>query len=343
MRVVPLFMIALSSVMLAACGDTTTEPSRVGAPGPGTPDFAVTSNTWTTRRDLPYARWDLAVADAPNAAGQSILYAIGGRTATGAPLGRVQAYNVATNTWTWKSDMPRPLSSTNGAGVINGKIYVSGGFYSKLWSAAGSITGSLFVYDPATNTWTQKRSMPQGGAWGVTGVINGKLYVVTTCIFADESTNWYSSCDQSNLYRYNPATDRWATLPRPKGVYMYGIGGVLYDKLYVTDGKNTEVYDPVTNLWTSKRLGPQYRYEAAAAVVHAKLYVTGGRGINAAGEWETWRTTSVYHPLTDTWTTAAPLPTARSGIAATRVFLNGRPRLEVVGGGLPGNNLQYIP
>ena len=30
-------------------------------------------------------------------------------------------------------------------------------------------------------------------------------------------------------------------------------------------------------------------------------------------------------------------------LTATRVFLNGQPRVEVVGGSRPGNNLQYIP
>ena len=44
-----------------------------------------------------------------------------------------------------------------------------------------------------------------------------------------------------------------------------------------------------------------------------------------------------------TWTTAAPLPTVRYGVAAMRVFFDGRPRIEVVGGSAPGNNLQYIP
>ncbi len=40
------------------------------------------------------------------------------------------------------------------------------------------------MYDPAKNTWAEKSRMPdvedlQAGGTGVTGVINGKLYVVT--------------------------------------------------------------------------------------------------------------------------------------------------------------------
>ena len=44
------------------------------------------------------------------------------------PLAKVTAYNVATNTWTDRRPLPVPLAWSNGAGVINGKIYVSGGF-----------------------------------------------------------------------------------------------------------------------------------------------------------------------------------------------------------------------
>jgi hypothetical protein len=37
------------------------------------------------------------------------------------------------------------------------------------------------------------------------------------------------------------------------------------------------------------------------------------------------------------------MPNARSRVVASQVFLNGKPRIQVVGGRAPGNNLQYIP
>lgn len=55
------------------------------------------------------------------------------------------------------------------------------------------------------------------------------------------------------------------------------------------------------------------------------------------------RTTTVYDPAIDSWTNKAPMPTARSRIAASRVVVNGKARLEVVGGPGPGNNLAFIP
>jgi N-acetylneuraminic acid mutarotase len=79
-------------------------------------------------------------------------------------------------------------------------------------------------------------------------------------------------------------------------------------------------------------------------VLEGKLYVMGGERYNAARHaFETLDITIVYDPATDTWTRRASLPSPRSGIAASRVFLGGQPRIEVVGGVAPGNNLQYIP
>lgn len=333
-----IILLGLGVLALASCADETTAPSTM--PTVAGPELAVAHNTWLTRRDMPLERWDLAVAAVVNAAGQHVVYAIGGRTATEAPLGRVQAYNVATNTWSWKAPLPQALSATNGAGVINGKIYVSGGLFDLRWHAEG-VSSALYMYNPATNVWTEKSRMPAMGFRGVTGVIKGKLYVVTTCVEEPfDGANLFDDCEPSKFFRYNPATDRWATLPRPQGTY--GMGAVLGEKLYVTNGGDVEVYDPVTNRWTLKSSAGQSRFGGTATAQGAKLFLIGGREVTPTGV-QPVRTVKVYHPTTNTWTDAAPLPTARDGIASTRVFIDGRPRIQVVGGSLPGNNLQYIP
>ena len=75
-----------------------------------------------------------------------------------------------------------------------------------------------------------------------------------------------------------------------------------------------------------------------------KLYVIGGNSWNAAHDAvETLDLTSVFNPLTNLWSRRAPLPSPRVGIVGTMVMLNGTPRIEVIGGPAPGNNLQYIP
>jgi len=73
--------------------------------------------------------------------------------------------------------MPGRRYNGDGAGVINGKLYVAGG-----WNYPDSVLpqSQLFVYDPATNQWSTGAPMPQqvlyGSAGGATGVIGGKLY-----------------------------------------------------------------------------------------------------------------------------------------------------------------------
>jgi hypothetical protein len=37
------------------------------------------------------------------------------------------------------------------------------------------------------------------------------------------------------------------------------------------------------------------------------------------------------------------MPTARGDFTASRVVVDGTPRIEAVGGARPGNNVQYVP
>src|SRR4051812_4666892 len=54
-------------------------------------------------------------------------------------------------------------------------------------------------------------------------------------------------------------------------------------------------------------------------------------------------TTSRYDPITNTWKNLTPSPRGGAGLAADRVVVGGQPRIDLVGGPRPGNNLQYIP
>ena len=97
-RFVSLTTLTLHSVLLASCSDTATQPRSTEVPELGA-ELAVASDSWVNRANMPgIERVELTTAVVPNASGQSILYAIGGRTLAGGSLGKVQAYNVATNT-----------------------------------------------------------------------------------------------------------------------------------------------------------------------------------------------------------------------------------------------------
>jgi len=356
-------VLGLGVLALASCGsDETTAPTKT--PAVAGPELAVAHNTWLTRRDMwSTERTDFATATVPNAAGQSVVYVIGGRGGSNVGLTSVMAYNAVTNIWTLRAPLPWPLYGTNKAGVINGKIYVAGGYRGRWPPNSG-----LLVYDPAKNSWVRK-SMPliyespdgefeefaAGG--GVTGAIGGQLYVLAECI--GKGGWYYSDCEVNPgtlLLRYNPVTDRWTKLATPPvgsyaGLDVSGMAGVIGGKLYVVGcgralycGEGLlAVYDPATNTWTEKRGLGRRRYGAASVVHAGKLYLIGGTRYNADGTREVLRANIAYDPTTDRWTNYAPLPSARTGIGGSLVTLNGLSRIEVVGGSRPGNNLQYIP
>jgi Kelch motif protein len=328
-------LLTLGSLGLAACGEEATQPNPA-EDQPTAAQLADTSNGWLTRRDMPLDLVSQTAAVVPNAKGESILYVIGGRQASNwrpVPLGEVRAYNVATNTWFSKRDMPLARYGMNGAGVINGKIYVSGGYGSNREAPPSS---ALFVYDPAADTWSRKRDMPAPCGGGATVVIGGKLYVVTFSPGLPDTV--------ANFFRYNPNTDSWTRLPSPSNYSRLdpGGGGVIDKKLYLIGPRILE-YDPVTNRWIKKASWGSGLWGRTVAMV-AHLYMFGaelnGGGVPSYGIF-------IYDPVSDTWE-KKPLHTEFSfwgvdELTPTRIFLNGQPRVEVVGGARPGNNLQYIP
>ena len=85
----------------------------------------------------------------------------------------------------------------------------------------------------------------------------------------------------------------------------------------------------------------------ATAVLGNKLYVMGGYRFDPVLNYhQLLDKTIVYDPATNLWTLRASLPSPRVGMAGTTVLLNGKPRIEVVGGwgpGLAADNVQYIP
>jgi N-acetylneuraminic acid mutarotase len=340
-------ILAIGAGTLAGCGDEATQPIPPPATGSAATESAIGSNRWITRADMPSDRTGPAVAVLGNGSGKSVVYAIAGSLADRVrPARMVQAYDVSTNTWSFKANAYE-ADATNGTGVINGKIYISGGSYGMNYRVK-----ALYQYNPATNAWTRKHDPPGYSYGGVTGVLGGRLYVLTAC--PDE---W--ACFPvvaKAFWRYDPGSDSWVSLPTPPELHWGGAAGVIGGKFYVVGGraindtvaaKKLDVFDPAANRWTTLPGLSGTRSGAASAVLGGKLYVIGGggRAPNEQGTPVDLVTVKVYDPATKRWTTAARLPEGMggSGRAAGQVVVNGQARIELVGGVRPGNNLQYIP
>jgi hypothetical protein len=126
-------------------------------------------------------------------------------------------------------------------------------------------------------------------------------------------------------------TNTWtqkASMPTPRsGLAIASVDGKIYAIGGNTGGGGNpgtnEMYDPTTNTWTTKATMPTHRSYFAIAVYQNKIYCMGGLNGNFSNTEATWgkgcTTNEVYDTETDTWTTAAPMPTARWRLQASVV------------------------
>jgi N-acetylneuraminic acid mutarotase len=268
-----------------------------GADAVNAPTF---DGTWRTHPRLLPVRWRTAA----DLVGNSIVV-VGGLGKYGA-LRRVDAYDIETRTWTALKPLPIPLYDAIGATAIHGKLYVAGGK-----SANEDCLKTLFVYDPATNSWARKADMPSTGCHGVQANVLGQLYVYSL---------YTGMAGQPTLFAaYNPRTDRWVRRPIPTGIYQsYPVGGAINDKFYLTGGIDAsgqvahllQVYDPVERMWSTKSPMPTGRDGAFAAALHGKLFVAGG--VVPQDVWVSTSVVEAYDPVSDTWATGPAMLVPRN-------------------------------
>lgn len=168
----------------------------------------------------------------------------------------------------------------------------------------------------AQGTWTSLAPLP-APAEGMTVGGVGEVII---------GAYGYSFGDSNATRLYNINTNTWiagapAPLPvRSEEAYGDTTHGGLF---YVIGGRsagvlnNLERYSPVTNTWTTLTPMPTARAASAAAVVGNAIFVIGGRtsggGPCTGGP---LATVERYDIDTDTWSTAASLPSPRSDLAA---------------------------
>lgn len=203
--------------------------------------------------------------------------------------------------WTSQQSMPTGISSS-GAAVINGILYVVGGYTT-------SIVGMLQAYDPATNTWTTKAPMPTPRYQVAVAAVNGVLYAV--------GGDCGNGCHLATVEAYDPTTNTWTTKAPMPGDGVAGAGAASVNGLlYIIGGvpNNTAgtvyAYDPVGETWTVKSPMPTLRTGFGVAVANGKIYAVGGYNGNIIA------TVEEYDPSTNTWTSKAPMPTPRVYLAA---------------------------
>jgi N-acetylneuraminic acid mutarotase len=175
----------------------------------------------------------------------------------------------------------------------------------------------VFVYDPASDRWSNAAPLPIVTDHSGAAVAGGRLFT-----FGGASRR---------VFAYDPGLDSWSDVAPMQ--FQHGgtpAVGVLDDRVYVAGGSGAamigdevEVYDVASDRWSRLASMNVARNHCAGGFIGGKLYVAGGRpGILADSALE------AYEPQSNAWVRLPRMPTGRSGVAAAAV--NGR--LYVFGG-----------
>ena len=334
-------LVAGATVSVLACSSdgTPTQPDQTAEPVPTIATYTQTANTWVPRAPLPFLEEvRVSAGVVTTAAGRSTVYTFGGINSDGGVDWPVQAYDVATNTWSVKASVVHGYL-LNGVGRIGSRLYYSGGYITH----SQDHSNQLYAYDYANDRLIPKHRMPNYTSDGITGVVNGKLYVLPG-ICGGEFWPAAGYCDLEpfrKLYRYDPATDAWTKMGWCPHFHARGAGGVINGKFYVVAGFGTghapnaslDEYDPATNTWRTLAPMPAASDYAYGAVLNNKLYVVASTASGIA--------TYAYNPGTNGWARKATPTYGHSALVP--VSLSGKTYLFAVGGGSEVPNELYAP
>ena len=265
-------------------------------------------NPWTRETPLPTIRRDLGVV-----AVNGKIYAIGGRNDNGY-LSINEEYDPSTKNWNTKTPMPTPRSDF-GIAVVQNKIYCLGGIIDFDWSGSGRsiLTGVNEVYDPFTDTWETKTSIPTKRQRPTANVVEDKIFVI--------GGNGLKINEV-----YDPETDSWTSKSQIPILSNGPASTTLDNQIYVISGYRsnlTQIYSPESDTWSQGAPIPTSVGLASATAISGemtlkRIYVIGGYP-----SYDEVSLNQVYDPQTDTWIYGVQMPTARHslGVAVTNDML----------------------
>jgi len=217
--------------------------------------------------------------------------------------------------------------------TVNGKVYAIGGIDNN-----GNYLNRVEVYNPATNNWSQAAPMPtargslaaavdaQGNIYAIGGLVStgGPPQILSTVEVYNPTTNSWGQARSMSLARYSLAavTDAQGNI--------YAIGGISLNGINESVANTVEVYNPTISGWSMVANMLTGRFGLTAATdTQGNIYAMGGccGGTNSAPA--ILSTVEVYSPATNSWSTAAPMPSARAFLAAA---LGAQGHISAIGG-----------
>ena len=262
-------------------------------------EYDPASDKWTKKKPMALASHHVSFTEL-----NGKIYAFGGFVppASGppawVPINNAWEYDPVADTWKALAPMPTKRGSPVAVTVGN-RIYVIGGASTPPNTEVAAVhpaqphvvLGTVEEYDPATNTWRERRPMPTPRNHTTAGVVNNKVYVIggrVGAAFIGVGTN------VDVVEEYDPATDRWgavrARMPSARSAMASGVhngriyveGGEMQTGQYMVTFRALEAYDPAANRWSVLPSMPVSRHGLAGAVVGNRLHMVSG-DVQSAG------------------------------------------------------------
>ncbi|MYC75506.1 hypothetical protein F4X10_07050 [Candidatus Poribacteria bacterium] len=298
---------------------------------------------WTRKADMPTQRssFDTCVVNGK-------IYAIGGAIDGFGDLSvsTVEMYDPKIDTWERKADMPTPRSGVS-TSVVNGKIYAIGGLELKRFEIDVILNDeprkvkrlelkelpTVEMYDPITDTWTQKADMPTPRITR-TCVVDGKIYASGGR--APNNIKKKKPWRLDTVEVYNPTTNTWTKAKKMNHARSGTAISVVDGKIYVMGGtgwpqipfhpgpflSSMEVYNRKTNQWREIGDMPAAKSSHTASVIDGNIYVIGGFFRGNGLDVKYFKTIDIYHPETGRWTQKPDMPVSKLG--HTTEVINGK-------------------
>jgi N-acetylneuraminic acid mutarotase len=209
---------ATANNVIYAIGGKNSSDTIVGA----TEAYDPATDSWTVKGSLIIPRYGLTAQSV-----NGLVYAVGGifkypyRMYT-----VVEAYNPASNRWVKIKLFGWPPAARLNAmsGVINGRIYIAGGF--DPW--INSFSDALDVFVPSTKRFYSGTNLPGPRTAGLGVIANGCFYLV----------GGYDGNYLRRVEKYDPVTDIWELRGDMLNSRTGCGGGALNNNIFVVGGLN---------------------------------------------------------------------------------------------------------
>jgi N-acetylneuraminic acid mutarotase len=208
--------------------------------------------------------------------------------------------------WALRASLLEPNSELAVA-EADGRLYLLGGY-----PASRQTVRTVQIYDIAGDRWELGPPLPEPNNHGMAASVNGKIYLIGGQLDADSPTF------VDTVYELDPAVGEWVAKARMPTARSGGVAVAHDGRIYVAGGRPPQgsdfaVYDPAADGWEVLPDLPTQRNHITGAAINGRIHIVGGRLGPGLSPLKT-DAHEVFDPQTRTWTTAASMLRARSGI-----------------------------